>query len=346
MLTPDRRLVGNEEVQELAGKSGGLMVELMDLECQPATGFAGFAGKGGNSIERSEPLSFDLPTKQLEGQVLIDLTHPPKLERTASSSRMDNGRLPKTVELLSLSPPSPKIRSNNVPQSPVHINDARLQELVDLWLPPQSSFANTSPSFLSPWEHGMNVQMPPPPSLFPDEQDLSTAPSTPSIQSWSTSPTISAAVRNTAVSPRLSPAVVIEKLLDLDENAGSCFGEMESETLNDLAELSAAFTTASLGALNVEHVPSPQPTLNVIVSKDLMTETVGLVGGMSSENEVGREAPGEKVTVVKDTLEEAVVRRRSRRSTPEKITVVDPESADRAFSMFSQGIKSQWNQNK
>jgi len=185
-------------------------------------------------------------------------------------------------------------------------------------------------------------RVPPTPDLYPDTLDVSTVPSSPSIQSASTTPTMAIAVRNTAVTPRPSPPPVVPvKLLDLDGSTGSV-EILESGAMGDLVGLSASFTTTptSLGDLAGLEFQFPTP-LKVAVAKDLLAEPIipVVTPTPSPEMEVVT-----KPVVVKDPPEEAIVfqgRRHTRRSTPSQIKLVDPESADRAFRMFSQAIKEQ-----
>jgi hypothetical protein len=163
----------------------------------------------------------------------------------------------------------------------------------------------------------------------------STAPSTPSAHSVSTDPT-PPAIKNIGDSPRLGSAlngepVVVSALSSLEpENDTPClldintnFNSPPSGALKDLAGFNVHSSLDDLLGLNFQESTLPATLLDPnlsgqeeAASEDLFTETI----------------------IFQD--------RCSRRQTSDSkikraIAAVDPDLADRAFRIFSQGIKSQ-----
>ena len=347
MLTRDGRLVGHEEVRKLVDESGRPKAELIDFSQTSgreergsighATEVGGVSGSRRNKMgeeDGSQLLSFESSRRQLvDRQQLIDLSPPRIFERTASTSERVAGRSSDTEELLNLSyAPATNGLDNSPSSTTATVNDFRVQQLLDLWPFPSPEPLPTD-NFCSQftlWDEISHERVPTP-NLSPE---VSTVPSSPSIQSAATTPIIATAVRSTAVSPRPSPPVVPAKLLDLEGNTGSV--EMDSGALGDLVGLSARFIPASLGDLAGLDFESTPPLHNIVLPEQGLADPIDPIPAMTRTPEEVAAAED------KDLCEEAIVfqgRRHTRRSTPAQIKLVDPKSADRAFRMFSQAIK-------
>ena len=331
MLTRDGRLVGHEEVRKLVDQSGRPKIELIDFSQTSGREEGGSDGRAteGRRVsgsrrdkmdkeDGSQVLSFESSRRRLVDQPqLIDLSPPRIVEWTVSTSERVSRRSSDTEELLNLSyAPATNGLDELSPPTTVTVNDSRFQELVDLWpfpSPEPPPTDNLCPQFTL-WNEISVERVPTPNNLSPE---ASTVPSSPSIQSASTTPIISTAIRNTAVSPRPSPSVVPAKLLDLDGNTGSV--EMDSGALGDLA------------GLDFESTP---PLDDIMLPEHALADPINPSPAMTRTPEEEAED--------KNLREEAIVfqgRRHARRSTPAQIKLVDPKSADRAFRMFSQAIK-------
>jgi len=339
MLTRDGKVVGNEEVRKLVDTSGRRKeIELMDFSQTGSEGqdseyhstelerFSGTWGKSTTRSEGSELVTLEAPMKLFQPPQLIDLSLTEETGKLASLSKPVNGGTSEDSQLLDLSHPSVTIAHFSASTS---IKTDRPQKETRM-VAPEVSVADWFSGFVL---DNSTKQQSPTASPFPDTLDVSTVPSTPSIQSASTTPTLSTAVRNTAVSPPLPP-VIAEKLLDLDGSTA------ESGIMGDLVGLSTPFTPTptSLGDLaGLEFQFSSPPKGDV--ADDLLAEPINPIVEVTPEV-----AAKPVVVAVKDPPEEAIVfqgRCHTRRSTPSQIKLVDPESADRAFRMFSQAIKKQ-----